>query len=254
MTTTIKLYNGDCLEEMKKISDGSIDLVLTDPPYGTTQCKWDSIIPLAPMWKQLKRITKPNGAIVLMAGQPFTSALIMSNIGMFKYCWVWDKVNRITNFLNVKKQPLRKCENIVVFYQKQPTYNPQMVKGKPYKTTHGKGTKNYGSQVKTKYESDGMRYPQDLIIIEGDERGTVGRIHPTQKPIVLMEYLIKTYTNERDTVLDFTAGSFTTAIACLNMRRNFVGIELDRDYFEIGKERIEKHLKGLDYEPKMAYN
>ena len=235
----INLIHGDCLGAMKTIPDGSVDMVLTDPPYGTTQCKWDSVIPFEPMWEQLKRLTKKNGAIVMTASQPFTSALIMSNVKMFKYCWVWDKVNRPTGHLNAKKMPLRQTEDVLVFYRKPSTYNPQMTQGKPYTTTGLKQSHNYGSQVKSKTVcADGMRYPRDLLKISADERGTVGRIHPTQKPVALMEYLIKTYTNEGETVLDFTMGSGTTGVAAKSLNRKFIGIELDEDYFNIAKERI----------------
>ena len=235
----INLMQGDCLDRMKEIPDGSVDMVLADPPYGTTQCKWDSVIPFEPMWEQLKRVLKHNGAIVMTASQPFTSALVMSNVKMFKYCWVWDKVNRPTGHLNAKKMPLRQTEDVVVFYSNPPSYNPQMTQGKPYTATGSKQSSNYGSQVKsTTVCADGLRYPRELIRIAADERGTVGRIHPTQKPVALMEYLIKTYTNEGETVLDFTMGSGTTGVAAKNLGRSFIGIELDQDYFEIAKGRI----------------
>jgi len=225
---------------MKTIPDGSVDMVLADPPYGTTACKWDSVIPFEPMWEQLKRVTKRNGAIVLTASQPFTSALVMSNVKMFKYCWVWDKVNRPTGHLNAKKMPLRQTEDVVVFYFNPPTYSPQMFKGIPYRATGSKKSDNYGSQVKTTTIcDDGMRYPRNILKIPADERGTVGRIHPTQKPVALMEYLIRTYTNEGETVLDFTMGSGTTGVACKNLDRDFIGIELDETYFNIARERID---------------
>jgi len=235
----INLIHGDCLEAMKLIPDGSVDMVLADPPYGTTQCKWDSVIPFEPMWEQLKRVTKKNGAIVMTASQPFTSALIMSNVKMFKYCWVWEK-SKSTNFLNAKKQPLRKHEDICVFYRKQPTYNPQMTLGQPY----DKGVRkdqlsgSYGDFKPKHVRSDGERYPTDVFYFKTAE--SEGRVwHPTQKPIALMEYLIKTYTNEGEAVLDFTMGSGTTGVAAKNLNRKFIGIELDDDYFNIAKERIE---------------
>ena len=234
----IELMKGDCLERMKEIPDGSVDMVLTDPPYGTTACKWDSVIPLEPMWEQLKRVIKPNGAIVMTASQPFTTTLIASNMKMFKYCWVWDKVNRPTGHLNAKKQPLRESEDVAVFYGNQPTYRPQMVDGHPYTATGSKKSDCYGSQVATTTVCDGKRYPRSTIRIKADERGTVGRIHPTQKPVALMEYLIKTYTNEGETVLDFTMGSGTTGVACKNLNRRFLGIELDKKYFQIAQGRI----------------
>jgi len=239
MMNKINLIHGDCLEAMKLIPDGSVDMVLADPPYGTTQCKWDSVIPFEPMWEQLKRVTKKNGAIVMTASQPFTSALIMSNVKMFKYCWVWEK-SKSTNFLNAKKQPLRKHEDICVFYRKQPTYNPQMTLGQPY----DKGVRkdqlsgSYGDFKPKHVRSDGERYPTDVFYFKTAE--SEGRVwHPTQKPIALMEYLIKTYTNEGEAVLDFTMGSGTTGVAAKNLNRKFIGIELDDDYFNIAKERIE---------------
>jgi site-specific DNA-methyltransferase (adenine-specific) len=231
----MNLIQGDCLEEMAKLELGSIDMVMTDPPYGTTACKWDSIIPLEPMWEQLKRLIKPNGAIVMTASQPFTTTLIASNMKMFKYCWVWDK-KQGTGFLNAKKQPLRSCEDVVVFYGKQCTYNPQMRTGfKPYKCKQGATkTQNYGKQTGAITISNGDRYPLSRIEFLRDSN----KQHPTQKPVALMEYLIKTYTNECETVLDFTMGSGTTGVACKNLNRNFIGIEKDPEYFKIAEERI----------------
>ena len=231
-----RLIRGDCLEEMANISDGTIDTVLVDPPYGTTNCKWDSVIPLEPMWEQVKRIIKTNGAIVMMAAQPFTTTLIASNMKMFKYCWVWDK-KQGTGFLNSKRQPLKNCEDVVVFYGKQCTYNPVMRTGfKPYKCKQGDTkTQNYGKQTGAVTVSDGTRYPLTRIEFIRDK----DKSHPTQKPVALMEYLIKTYTNIGDTVLDFTMGSGTTGVACKNLGREFIGIEKDEQYFEIAKKRIE---------------
>lgn len=235
----INLMQGDCLDKMRGIPAQSVDMVLTDPPYGTTACKWDTVIDLEAMWDQIGDVLKPNGACVLTASQPFTSRLVMSNPKAFKYSWVWDKVNRPTGHLNAKKQPLRQTEDVCVFYYRQPTYNPQMVKGDPYTATGSKKSDNYGSQVKTTTVcADGMRYPRNLLPLQADERGTVGRIHPTQKPVALMEYLIRTYTNEGDTVLDFTMGSGTTGVACVNTGRKFIGIELDPEYFAIAEARI----------------
>jgi len=231
-----ELIHGDCLEEMKKIPDGSIDLVLTDPPYGTTACKWDTVIPLEPMWEQYKRIIKDNGAIVLTASQPFTSALVMSNIKMFKYCWYWDKV-RGSNFATINIRPFNSCEEIAVFYNKQPIYNPQKEAGKPYTQKQGyvgeaKQTGLHKKEVIT--VNNGDRFPLSILRFS-KESG----LHPTQKPVALFEYLIKTYTNEGDLVLDNCAGSGTTGVACKNLNRNFIGIELDKTYFEIAKQRIE---------------
>jgi len=226
---------GDCLERMKEIADGSVDMVLADPPYGTTACKWDSVIPFEPMWAELKRIIKPNGAIVMTASQPFTTALIYSNMKEFKYSLVWDKVQG-TGFLNSKKQPLKSCEDVTVFYAKQSTYNPQMRIGfKPYSCKQGKTkTQNYGKQTGAITVSNGERYPLNKIEFIRDKE----RIHPTQKPVALMEYLIKTYTNDGETVLDFTMGSGTTGVAAKNLNRKFIGIEMDDKYFKIAQERI----------------
>ena len=232
----LNLFNGDCLEVMKDIPDGSVDLILTDPPYGTTACKWDSIIPFDLMWEQLNRIIKPNGAIVLFGSEPFSSALRMSNIKNYKYDWKWDKV-RGSNFATVKKRPFNSFEDIAIFYKKQPIYNPQMWKGEPYEQKQGyvgeaKQTGLKRKEVITK--SNGDRYPLS-IIRNSKENG----LHPTQKPVALLEYLIKTYTNENETVLDFTMGSGTTGVACVNTNRKFIGIEKDEGYFKIAKERIE---------------
>lgn len=229
---------GDCLERMKDIPDGSVDMVLTDPPYQITQNKWDSIIPLEPMWAELKRVVKHNGAIVMTAAQPFTSVLVSSNLKMFKYDWVWRKPKG-TGHLNARKMPMRDKEDVLVFYAKQPTYNPQFTEGKPYKEKSGwKGTdgyEGYGVDKRTGNDNDGKRYPKQVLEFGVVERGTV---HPTQKPVALMEYLIKTYTNEGDTVLDFTMGSGTTGVAAVNLNRKFIGIELDPDYFAIAEMRI----------------
>ena len=244
--TTIDLKHGDCLELMKNIPDGSVDMILTDPPYGTTACKWDSVIPFEPMWEQLNRIIKPNGAICLFGSEPFSSALRMSNIKNFKYDWVWQKP-RGTGHLNSKKQPLRDVENISVFYKKQSMYNPQYGCGKPYSALKGgkktkiseSGKTTYGTFMNgAEYRNDnsGFRYPKQIIKFGVVERGTV---HPTQKPVDLLEYLIRTYTNEGDTVLDFTMGSGSTGVACVNTNRRFIGIELDDKYFEIAKQRID---------------
>ena len=232
----IGLRKGDCLDIMKDIESGSIDAIITDPPYGTTACKWDSVIPFDLMWEQLNRIIKPNGAIVLFGSEPFSSALRMSNIKNYKYDWVWVKENG-TGFLNSKKQPLRNNEQISVFYKKQPLYNPQMRKGfKPYIIKQGETkTDNYGSQTGATTISNGERFPLNTITFKRDSN----KVHPTQKPVALMEYLIKTYTNETETVLDFTMGSGTTGVACKNLNRSFIGIEQDDKYFQIAKDRIE---------------
>ena len=234
----INLIQGDCLEVMKDIPDGSVDMVLTDPPYGTTACKWDSVIPFEPMWEQLKRITKKNGAIVMTASQPFSSALVMSNPKMFKYEWIWRKPLG-TGYLNAKRQPLRNHESVLVFYCKQAGYNPQKTQGDPYRHTTKKKKgqyQGYGKHVKVAMNNkDGQRYP---VTVQEFPSNMNGSLHPTQKPVALMEYLIKTYTNESETVLDFTMGSGTTGIAAKNLNRDFIGIELDETYFNIAKERI----------------
>lgn len=242
----MKLMLGDCLERMKEIADKSVDMVLTDPPYGTTACKWDSIIPLEPMWEQLNRVIKSNGAIVMTASQPFTTTLIASNMKGFAFCWVWDKCFA-ANFVQAKRQPLKDHEDVVVFTKtgKQPAYYPQMVKrDKPIKKGGNKqsraipiaeteAAKAFGEVGKT-YD---YKHPTSQIRFNcRDGRGH----HPTQKPVALMEYLIKTYTNESETVLDFAMGSGTTGVACKNLNRNFIGIELDEKYFEIAKNRIEE--------------
>ena len=209
------------------------------------------------MWEQLKRIIKPNGAIVMTASQPFTSVLVCSNLSWFKYDWTWRKPKG-TGHLNAKKQPMRDKEDIVVFYNKQPNYRPQFTYGEPYKDKAGKDhskntsmTDSYGAYTNFRNDNDGKRYPKQVLEFGVVERGTV---HPTQKPVALMEYLIKTYTNENETVLDFTAGSFTTGVACVNLNRKFIGIELDRGYFDIGVNRIKERINclGLKIEPEIS--
>ena len=235
----MQLFNDDCLKILPTIPDKSIDLILTDPPYGTTACKWDSVIPFEPMWNQLIRVIKDNGCIALFGSEPFSSNLRMSNIKQFKYDWVWQK-EQGTGFGNAKKQPLRNLEIISIFYKNQCLYNPQKSKGKPYKTKSKSG--NHKGSV---YEDGGLnsiitvnegnRFPLQLLKFNRDKN----KIHPTQKPVALLEYLIKTYTNENDTVLDFTMGSGSTGVACKNLNRNFIGIEKDEKYFDIAKQRIE---------------
>lgn len=237
-TENLWLMQGDCLERMKEIPDGSVDMVLTDPPYGTTACKWDSIIPLEPMWVQLKRIIKHNGAIVMTAQTPFDKVLGASNLPMLKYEWIWEKT-AATGHLNAKKAPMKAHENILVFYKSQPTYNPQKTFGhKPvnsYTKRNGDG-ECYGETVEVSGGGNTDRYPRSIQVFQSDKQKL--RLHPTQKPVALMEYLIKTYTNEGETVLDFTMGSGTTGVACVNLNRSFIGIELDESYFNIAKNRI----------------
>lgn len=230
----IKLMEGDCLERMGEIPDDSVDLVLTDPPYGTTRCKWDSVIPLGLMWEQVKRVTKPKGAIVLFSAEPFTSALVMSNPKMFRYDLIWSK-SQGSDFLNANRKPLRSHENVLVFSTGQTKYNPQMRPGDPY-VSHRNGSKNtecYGKFKTVETVSDGSRFPLTVMDYPKD-RG----LHPSQKPVPLLEYLIKTYTDEGETVLDFTMGSGSTGVACVNTGRSFIGIELDEHYFDVATERI----------------
>jgi site-specific DNA-methyltransferase (adenine-specific) len=247
----MELYKGDCLEVMKDISTGSIDAIITDPPYGTTACKWDSVIDFDLMWEQLNRIIKPNGAIVLFGSEPFSSALRMSNFQNWKYDWIWHK-NQPSGQFNASKMPMKAYETISVFYKEQPTYNPQMVqrtekelKRLSHKSVEGVSTDTIYGDINRKslnrYENI-TKYPTNVI---NDIKCVFNRSgekvkHPTQKPILLMEYLINTYTNENETVLDFTMGSGSTGVACVNTNRNFIGIEMDSKYFEIAEQRIKE--------------
>lgn len=243
----IELMQGDCLEKMKNISDGTIDMVLADPPYGTTACKWDSIIPLEPMWEQLKRVIKPNGVIVMTASQPFTSVLVMSNVDDFRHEWQWIK-NRGSNFANTVREPMKEHESVLVFSKGKWTYNKQMQE----RTGGGADRAKYGVAFRTQSEN----YQK----FEGREHQKLSKLrvpsswqkfncevglHPTQKPVALMEYLVKTYTNEGEVVLDFTMGSGTTGVACVNLNRNFVGIELDEEYFKISERRINEEMSQM---------
>jgi site-specific DNA-methyltransferase (adenine-specific) len=241
-----KIYNIDCLEGMKYIDDKRIDMILCDLPYGTTACKWDTIIPLDVLWREYERIIKDNGAIVLTASQPFTTMLINSNIKLFKYCWVWEKEQGV-NFLMAKKQPLKVHEDICVFYKKQCTYNPQMTMGKPYISGKGDSGEVTGKVKKIQTKNTGTRYPKSIIRFKR-ERG----LHPTQKPVSLFEYLIKTYTNESDLILDNCMGSGTTAIACINTNRNYIGFEIEKRYYEIAKNRINKHITDNNLQGKYS--
>lgn len=267
----MKLYQGDCLELMKNISDRSVNMVLCDLPYGITQCAWDKALPLEPLWEQYKRICKENAPIILFSVQPFTTDLINSNRKMFRYEIIWEKVQKL-GFLNAKKMPLRAHENILVFYKRLPTYNPQKyrkadlhgtkprngVNGKYYEQYIGKTRKNSDSKKVTgniygpvskgsaetyTYTDDGTRYPSDVIHFSNWNGVCFGRKdsyikHPTSKPVPLLEYLIKTYSNPGDTILDNCMGSGSTGVACLNTGRDFIGMELDPGFFEIAKERI----------------
>ena len=230
------IYNEDCLEGMKHIPDKSVDMILCDLPYGTTANKWDSIIPLEKLWEQYERVLKDNGAIVLTAQQPFTTTLIASNLEIYKYNWVWAK-SQVSGFLNAKKQPLREHEDICVFYSKQSTYNPQMTKGKMQLKRTGGSSSNYNDFIPKPLYSDEY-YPKTILDFPL-QRFKGG--HPTQKPVALFEYLIKTYTNKNETVLDNCMGSGTTAIACMNTNRNYIGFELDENYYKKSLERIKNH-------------
>lgn len=249
----MKLMHGDCLELMKEIPDGSVDMILCDLPYGTTACSWDSVIPFEPLWEQYKRVAKKSAAIVLTASQPFTTALIASNYEMFRYAWYWNK-SRPTGFANAKKQPLRKVEECVTFYQSLPTYNPQGLIYSPKvmknsrstggNTVQGDKLASHKGSMRSpgkEYVQEFTNYPSQVLEISSETR----TIHPTQKPVALMEYMIKTYTNEGETVLDNCMGSGTTGVACKNLNRKFIGIEKDVKYFKIAKDRIENHVATL---------
>lgn len=254
------VFEADCLEKMKEIPSQSIDMILCDLPYGTTQNKWDSVIPLNLLWEEYHRIIKDNGAIVLTSNGVFTAQLILSNVKNYKYKWIWEK-SKSTNFLNSKKQPLRKHEEICVFYKKQPTYNPQMTQGEAYSKGVRKNqlTGSYGDFLPVLVESEGERYPTDIIYMKTAE--SEGKVyHPTQKPISLGRYLIRTYTNEGDVVLDNTCGSGSFLVAAVLEGRNFIGIEMNEngqlfkkdkfDYVELSKSRILEAWETLDEEKK----
>ena len=244
----IELMKGDCLEMMKSIPDGSVDLILTDPPYGTTQNKWDSVINLESMWEQLKRVIKPNGACVLFSAQPFTTNLIYSNMKCFKYSMVWKK-SKCGSPLTAKYKPLTKHEDINVFslHNKTLKYYPQMSEGKPYKRkfTENK-VNNMGFGIKgVETDNKGTRHPTTVLDYPQQWRRQ-DQVHPTQKPVPLLEYLIKTYTQENETVLDFTFGSGSTGVACVNTNRSFIGVELDENYFNIAEKRIQDALDNKE--------
>lgn len=230
------LFNNDCFKVFPQIQDKSIDMILCDLPYGTTACKWDTILPFDKLWEQYERIIKDNGAIVLFGAEPFSSLLRVSNIKLYKYDWVWEK-SKASGYLNAKKQPMRAHENILIFYRKPCVYNPQFKESTPYnKGTAYRPTDVYGQQVATEVKSDGKRYPRSVQYFVTSE--SEGKLHPTQKPVALMEYLIKTYTNENELVLDNCFGSNTTGVACKNLNRKYIGVEMDKNYFEIGVKRL----------------
>lgn len=243
----IKLYNGDCLIEMNKIEDNSIDLIICDLPYGTTHLDWDLEIPISDLWEQYNRIIKPNGAIVLFGQEPFSSKLRLSNLKDYKYDIYWEK-ERLTNIQQVKRRVGKTIETISIFYKKQPTYNPQMVKyDGPLRSNKVKngvigGVSDLGNKKVKEYKDTGYRYPTQVWKYKRDI--LTSNLHPTQKPIKLLEDLIKTFSNEDDLVLDNTMGSGSTGVACVNTGRKFIGIEKDENYFNIAKKRIEEHIKN----------
>ena len=230
------IYNEDCLLGMQRIPDKTIDMILCDLPYGTTRNSWDSVLPLDELWAQYERIIKDNGAIVLTAQTPFDKILGASKQELLRYEWIWEKSNA-TGHLNADKMPLKAHENILVFYKKLPTYNPQYTYGKPYKVVRNSKSSNYGKQDNTITINDGYRCPRSVLFFNNEK----DNFHPTQKPTELFEYLIKTYTNPGEIVLDNCIGSGTTAIACLNTNRNFIGFELDEKYYAQSIKRIENH-------------
>lgn len=238
--TNTWIQQGDCLELMKQMPDGKVDLILTDPPYGTTQCKWDTIIPFEPMWEQINRVIKPNGAILIFGTEPFSSLLRCSNIKNFKYDWIYEKT-AATGFLNANKRPMSAHEIISVFYKKPPTYNPQKSTGHERKVSTSAHKRNslkadvYGKYELTSYDST-ERYPRTVLKFKTDRQKSA--LHPTQKPVALLEYLIKTYTNENELVLDFTMGSGSTGVACLATNRKFIGYELDGGYYNTARLRL----------------
>lgn len=237
-----KIYNIDCLVGMKDIPDKSIDMILCDLPYGTTQCKWDTIIPFEPLWENYNRVIKDNGAIVLFGSEPFSSTLRLSNLKHYKYDWIWDKVKG-TGFLNAKRQPMRNHEIISVFYKKQCKYNPQKTQGhqmkKSFRAKHLQ-TEVYGEMKNDYLYESTERYPRSIQIFSTDTQNS--SLHPTQKPVALLEYLIKTYTDKGEIVLDNCMGSGTTAIACMETDRKYIGFELDETYFNIANKRIDDYM------------
>lgn len=241
--TKIDLRRGDCLELMKDIPDGSVDLILCDLPYGRTKNRWDKQIPFEPLWEQYERIIKKNGAIVLFGSEPFSTRLRMSNLKLYRYDWIWKK-NKATQYLNARKMPLNNYELISVFYKKLPTYNPQMGQGKPYSNKHKPGDSGacYGNVGYSERKNVTTRYPQRIIEFGVDMKA---EYHTTQKPVPLLEYLIKTYTNPGDVVLDNCMGSGSTGVACINTGRSFIGIELEQDFFNVAIDRIAKAQAAL---------
>lgn len=233
--------HGDCLELMRDIPDGSVDMILCDLPYGTTaRNKWDCVLPYEELWRQYERVIKQSGAICLFSQLPFDKTLAVSNMKMLRYEWIWKKVQG-TGHLNAKRMPMKAHENILVFYKSLPTYNPQFREGTPYTCQSGRGSTNYREQKSVLTQNDGFRYPLDVLEFKSDKG-----LHPTQKPVALLEYLVKTYTNEGDTVLDNCMGSGSTGVACANTGRRFIGIEKDDHWFEVARDRIEQSFNETD--------
>lgn len=240
----VQLYQGDCLELMSDIPDGSIDMILCDLPYGTTQNKWDNKLPFDALWAQYERIIKTNGAIVLFSQMPFAAELVSSNPKLFRYEWIWQK-SQGTGFLNANRMPLKAHENLLVFYKRLPVYHPQKIPGRPYTRPPSANTSSYGKFLPVgTVNEDGRRYPLDVIAFQTCNGSKDRPVHPTQKPVPLLEYMIRTYTDEGDTVLDNCMGVGSTGVACVNAARRFIGMELVEDYFQMARRRIDDCLKG----------
>ena len=239
--------HGDCLEMMKDIPDGSVDIVLCDPPYGTIYCKWDNVISFAEMWKQYNRIVKEDGVVALFALQPFATKLIGSNLKRYRYSWYWIKNNK-TGHMFAKLQPMRQVEEVCIFYKKHPTYLPQgLIELESAKVNRTRATQDSVYRVDKNDNVSVQKYtnyPSNVLQFDSDAKSGTGRLHPTQKPVDLLEYLVRTYTNPGETVLDNCMGSGSTGVACVNTGRNFIGVELDDNYFEIAEKRIGEALKN----------
>ena len=240
----ISLMQGDCLERMKEIPDGSVDMILADLPYGTTACEWDARIPFEPLWEQYKRVIKDNGVVVLFGSEPFSTMLRMSNIKYYKYDWIWNKIRGVGHLM-AKRRPMMCTENILVFYRKQPTYNPQMRKREKPRRSYNRGRNNVWGGDRKAYDRKTLtkKYPINMLTFSKSGL-SANELHPAQKPVALLEYLIKTYTNEGETVLDNVMGSGSTGVAAVNTGRKFIGIELDEKFFETAKHRIAEALNA----------
>lgn len=237
----ITCYQGDCLTEMSKVPDHTVNMIFTDLPYGTTKNAWDVSIPLDRLWEQYRRVLKPGGAVLLFAQMPFGADLINSNRGWYRYEWIWHKTMPV-GFLNANRMPLRAHENILVFYEHLPTYHPQKTPGKPYTATRSaRATRNYGRFDRATTVNNGNRYPRDVLTFSNGNNAS--KIHPTEKPVDLLAYMIRTYTDEGDTVLDSCMGSGSCGVACQHLGRSFIGIEKDPGYFEAARKRIVDAVK-----------